>query len=125
MLKKSILAIFFFPTAALLFSFNKPPKQQVLKTIIIDAGHGIMSGGGHNGAKGSYSYEDDICLAVSKKLVAYLNSEFPDIKVIETRPDKYIVDLHERADIDNQNKGDLFISIHVNAMPPIPKKDFL
>ena len=67
MLKKTLLAIFFIPTIAVLFSFNKPAKQQVLKTIIIDAGHGIMANGGHNGAKGSYSYEDDICLAVSKK----------------------------------------------------------
>ena len=125
MLKKSILVLSLFFTAALLFSFDKPQKQQVLRTIIIDAGHGIMSNGGHNGAKGSYSYEDDICLAVSKKLVTYLNKEFPDVKVIETRPDKYIVDLHERADIANQNKGDLFISIHVNAMPPIQKREFI
>ena len=125
MLKKTLLAFFFIPTIAVLFSFNKPAKQQVLKTIIIDAGHGIMSNGGHNGAKGSYSYEDDICLAVSKKLVALLNKEFPEVKVIETRPTKYITTLHQRADIANQNKGDLFISIHVNAMPPIQKRELL
>ena len=125
MLKKTLLAIFFIPTIAVLFSFNKPAKQQVLKTIIIDAGHGIMANGGHNGAKGSYSYEDDICLAVSKKLVALLNKEFPEVKVIETRPTKYITTLHQRADIANQNKGDLFISIHVNAMPPIQKRELL
>jgi len=134
MLKKTLLLVFFIPTSALVVSFlssfttpaQKPQqKDQVLKTIIIDAGHGIMSGGGHNGAKGSYSYEDDICLAVSKKLVAQVKKEFPDVKVIETRPDKYIVDLRERADIANQNKGDLFISIHVNAMPPIKRKEFL
>jgi N-acetylmuramoyl-L-alanine amidase len=125
MLKKTLLALFFIPTIAVLFSFNKPAKQQVLKTIIIDAGHGIMANGGHNGAKGSYSYEDDICLAVSKKLVALLNKEFPEIKVIETRPTKYITTLHQRADIANQNKGDLFISIHVNAMPPIQKRELV
>ena len=125
MLKKSILALCILSTVALLLSFDRPQKQQVLRTIVIDAGHGIMSGGGHNGAKGTYSYEDDICLAVSKKLVASLSKEFPDVKIIETRPDKYIVDLHERADIANQNKGDLFISIHVNAMPPIQKKEFV
>lgn len=84
-----------------------------------------MANGGHNGAKGTYSYEDDICLAVSKKLVDLVKQEFPDVKVVETRPDKYIVDLHERADIANSNKGDLFISIHVNAMPPIKKSEFL
>jgi len=123
MLKKSILVLFFIPTTALLFSFNREKKQQVLKTVIIDAGHGIMPGGGHNGAKGNFSYEDDICFAVSKKLVEMINKDFPEIKVIETRPGKNIVDLHQRADIANQNKGDLFISIHVNAMPPIQKKE--
>jgi N-acetylmuramoyl-L-alanine amidase len=134
MLKKTLLVLFFIPASALivslLSSFTTPEqkaqqKDQVLRTIIVDAGHGIMSNGGHNGAKGSYSYEDDICLDISKKLVAQLKKEFPDVKIIETRPDKYIVDLHERADIANQNKGDLFISIHVNAMPPIQKKEFL
>jgi len=125
MLKKSILALLFIPTTAVLFSFDKEPKQQVLKTIVIDAGHGIMPNGGHNGAKGKYSYEDDICLDISKKLVALINKEFPEIKVIETRPTKNIVSLHERADIANQNKGDLFISIHVNAMPPIQKKELI
>ena len=126
MLKKSILALLLIPISALLVSFtpSPSPNQQVLRTIIIDAGHGIMANGGHNGAKGNYSYEDDICLAVSKKLVALINRDFPNVKVIETRPTKYITELHERADIANQNKGDLFISIHVNAMPPIPKRDF-
>jgi N-acetylmuramoyl-L-alanine amidase len=125
MLKKSLLVIFFIPTAALLFSFSRPVKQQVLKTIIIDAGHGIMANGGRNGAKGTYSYEDDICLAVSKKLIAQLSKDFPEVKIVETRPTKYITELHERANIANQNKGDLFISIHVNAMPPIEKRELL
>jgi N-acetylmuramoyl-L-alanine amidase len=133
MLKKTLLLLFFIPASALVVSIlssfttpgQKAQKDQVLRTIIIDAGHGIMASGGHNGAKGSYSYEDDICLSVSKKLVALVKKEFPDVKVIETRPDKYIVDLRERAEIANQNKGDLFISIHVNAMPPIQKKEFL
>jgi N-acetylmuramoyl-L-alanine amidase len=131
MLKKSLLLLFFIPTSALvlstLSSFTTPQqkKEQVLRTIIIDAGHGIMPNGGHNGAKGSYSYEDDICLDISKKLVALIKKELPDVKVIETRPDKYIVALHDRADMANESKGDLFISIHVNAMPPIKKKEFL
>jgi N-acetylmuramoyl-L-alanine amidase len=133
MLKKTLLLLLF-PISALVVSSlssftsaaDKPhQKEQVLRTIIIDAGHGIMADGGHNGAKGTYSYEDDICLAVSKKLVALVKQEFPDVKVVETRQDKYIVDLHERADIANANKGDLFISIHVNAMPPIKKSEFL
>jgi hypothetical protein len=27
-----------------------------------------MTNGGHNGAKGAYSYEDEICLAVSERI---------------------------------------------------------
>src|SRR5215208_2579072 len=125
MLKKSILVILFIPLAALLFSFTRPEKQQVLRTIIIDAGHGIQKNGGYNGASGAYSHEDDIALAVSTKLVTLIARDFPDVKIIETRPTKYITELHERTNIANQNKGDLFISIHVNAMPNIPKKQLI
>ncbi len=126
MLKKTLVLLCFVAGTALLYSFTKEaPRQQVLKTIIIDAGHGIMKNGGYNGARGSYSYEDEICLAISKKLVALVSKELPDVKIIETRPTKYITDLRERADIANQNRGDLFVSIHVNAMPPIQKREFL
>lgn len=120
MIKKSIIflaAVFILP---LLFSFIIPGgKQKVLKTIIVDAGHGIMASGGHNGAKGSYSYEDDICLAVAKELVVQLREALPEVKIVETRLDENIVDLHRRAEIANENKGDLFISIHCNAAVPI------
>lgn len=123
MLKKTFILLSCFSLCTILFAFKKEKPQQQVRTIIVDAGHGIMPNGGHNGAKGSYSYEDDICLAVAKKLVAKMNKEFTNVKIVETRPTKYIVDLRERANIANQNRGDLFISIHVNAMPPIQKKE--
>jgi N-acetylmuramoyl-L-alanine amidase len=125
MLKKTLLALALVLGVGLLYSFTgpQPNKQQVLRTIIIDAGHGIKPGGGYDGAAGTYSHEDDIALGVAKKLVASISKEFPNIKIVETRPTKYITPLHERADIANQNKGDLFISIHVNAMPPIEKRE--
>lgn len=124
MLKKTFLIVALVSLSAVLTSFKPANKrQQVLKTIIIDAGHGLMPNGGHNGAKGSYSYEDEICLAVSKKLVAKLKEAYPDVKVIETRPTENIVGLRERANIANHSRGELFISIHVNAMPPIHHKE--
>jgi len=120
MIKKSLIfftAVFISP---LLFSFIiSGGKQKVLRTIIVDAGHGIMPSGGYNGAKGSYSHEDDICLAVAKELVAQLREALPEVKIVETRLDENIVDLHRRAEIANENKGDLFISIHCNAAVPI------
>src|SRR5688572_6901253 len=125
MLKKTFLIVTLILFSAILTSFTPSGRQQVLRTIIIDAGHGRMANGGHNGAKGTYSYEDEICLAVSKKLVATLRSQYPEIKIIETRPTENIVGLRERANIANHNRGDLFISIHVNAMPPIQRREFV
>jgi N-acetylmuramoyl-L-alanine amidase len=120
MLKKTIAALFAAFSIAGLVALKKP---QPIKTVIIDAGHGIMKGGGYNGAHGSYSYEDEICLAISKKLVAQVAKDHPEIRIVETRTGRDIVGLHERADIANQNKGDLFISIHVNAMPPVQHRE--
>jgi N-acetylmuramoyl-L-alanine amidase len=119
MLKKIFVLFISFFTLTLLSSFIKQEKKQkAIKTIIIDAGHGMRKNGGYDGAKGSYSHEDEICYDVAKKLVKLVANEFPDIKIVETRPTHYITDLRERADIANQNRGDLFISIHVNAAPP-------
>lgn len=118
MIRKSFLFLCLLGTASALTSFTFEKKQKALKTIVIDAGHGIMPNGGYNGARGSYSYEDQICLAVSKKLIALVAREYPEVRIIETRPNKNLVGLRERADMANQNKGELFISIHVNAAPP-------
>jgi N-acetylmuramoyl-L-alanine amidase len=119
-MKKSLFSLGFILIIPLLFSFREAgsSNQKVLKTIIVDAGHGIMENGGYNGAKGSYSYEDVICLAVAKELVSQLQAAFPDVKIVETRPTENITSLYRRADIANENKGDLFISIHCNAAPP-------
>ncbi|TCZ68085.1 N-acetylmuramoyl-L-alanine amidase family protein [Flaviaesturariibacter aridisoli] len=100
-------------------------KPQPVKTVVIDAGHGVMPSGGYNGARGSYSYEDDICYAIAKKLVAQIHKDHPEVRVVETRPTRNITNLHERADIANREKGDLFISIHVNAMDPIRKRELV
>lgn len=123
MLKKTILTVSFLCLTTLLISFTAEKKQKAIKTIIIDAGHGMRENGGYDGAKGSYSYEDEICYDISKELVEYVRKEFPDIKIVETRPNKNITSLHERANIANHNKGDLFISIHVNAAPPKQHKE--
>lgn len=91
-----------------------PPQKQALRTIIIDAGHG----GSAPGAKGSYSYEKDICLGVALKLGKKLEETFPDLKILYTRTTDETTPNRWRADFANKNNGDLFIAIHVNAMPP-------
>ena len=125
MLKRTVLVLLFALPCCVLLSFApKKQPQKTIKTIIVDAGHGIMDNGGHNGAKGSYSYEDEICLAISKQLVTELKDRFPEVKIVETRPTERIVALHRRAEIANENHGDLFLCIHVNAMPPIHHSEF-
>jgi len=120
-MKRVVLFLSFISFCLILVSFISAKKnnQKIVRTIIVDAGHGIMENGRHNGAKGSYSYEDDICLAVSKQLVSRLKSEMPEIRIVESRPTERIVALHRRAEIANENKGDLFICIHVNAARPV------
>ena len=121
MIKRTFLIFLATCFSIFIFSFiSDPPKteskkQPVIKTIIVDAGHGIMPNGGHNGAKGSYSFEDDICLAVSKELVKNFQRELPEIRIVESRPTEKITPIHRRAEIANTNKGDLFVCIHVNA----------
>ena len=130
MIKRTFLFFLAISCCITIFSFSNDSKkeikkQKVVKTIIVDAGHGIMANGGHNGAKGSFSYEDEICLAVSKELVKDLHKEFPEIKVVESRPTEKIVALHKRAEIANENKGDLFICIHVNSAPAQRKSELI
>ncbi|WP_113638867.1 N-acetylmuramoyl-L-alanine amidase family protein [Nubsella zeaxanthinifaciens] len=84
-----------------------------IKTIVIDAGHG----GVKPGAKGNFSWEKDVALKVALKLGAKLQEELPSIKIIQTRKTDVDVDWYKRAEIANDAKADLFISIHCNSMP--------
>ena len=119
-MKRSTFLLLIITASFILVSFitGNTPEQKVIKTIIVDAGHGKMENGGYHGAKGFYSWEDQICLAVSKVLVTMLKNEFPEIKIVETRPTERFVANYRLAEIANENKGDLFICIHVNAAPP-------
>jgi len=84
-----------------------------IKTIVVDAGHG----GVKPGAKGKYSYEKNVALQVALKLGKKLEEELPTIKIIQTRKTDVDVDWYRRAEIANDAKADLFISIHCNSMP--------
>jgi N-acetylmuramoyl-L-alanine amidase len=120
MQKKILLLFIVFAAVTTLSSFGEKKEWQPLRTIIIDAGHG-----GHDaGAHGEYSNEKDICLAIETKLAELIRKEHPGVQVIRTRTTDDFVHLHKRADIANHNKGDLFLSIHVNAAPPIQHKEF-
>lgn len=96
------------------------PQKTVIKTIIIDAGHG----GSDRGARGDYSFEKDICLDVALKLGKKLEQAFPEIRILYTRTKDEYPSIKSRADFANTNKGDLFVSIHVNAGPKIKHSKF-
>ncbi len=91
-------------------------KNQVRK-IVIDAGHG-----GHDpGARGKNCREKDITLAIALKTGKLIKKNCPGVEVIYTRETDVFVELYRRAQIANENKADLFISIHCNANPsPFP-----
>jgi N-acetylmuramoyl-L-alanine amidase len=91
-----------------------------IKTIVVDAGHGERPFGGGRyspGAEGTYSFERTVTLAIAQKLQKAIEKNIPDVKVVMTRTTPEDVPFQKRADIANQNKGDLFISIHCNALP--------
>ena len=83
-----------------------------LQTVVIDPGHG----GHDHGCSGRHSKEKNVALEISKKLGGYINSVYPEIKVIYTRKSDVFVPLYTRAAIANKNKADLFISVHCNAI---------
>ena len=102
------------PFLVFTFYFNTSYSQSYkMKTIVIDAGHG----GVRSGAAGSFSLEKNVALQVALKLGKKLEEELPSIKIIQTRKTDVDVDLYRRAEIANDAKADLFISIHCNSMP--------
>ena len=82
-------------------------------TLVIDAGHG-----GHDtGALGAVSKEKNLTLKFALAFGRMVEYNCPDVKVIYTRKTDRFVELYRRAEIANQNKADLFISVHINALP--------
>ena len=79
---------------------------------MIDPGHG-----GHDpGAVGKISKEKNINLNVALKLGNMIKKNCDDVKVIFTRTKDVFIPLNRRAEIANNAKADLFISIHTNAL---------
>lgn len=92
-------------------------QRKIIKTIIIDPGHG----GSDNGARGEYegtlgSKEKDITLAISMKLVADLQKALPDVNIIPSRTTDVFMSVHEKAKFANDHHGDLFVCIHADAV---------
>jgi N-acetylmuramoyl-L-alanine amidase len=120
MIRNKVLTLSCFAALHLLMfstAFSQAPKK--IKTIIVDAGHG---GARDPGASGQYenslrSKEKDVTLGIALKLVAELKKQFPDINVVPTRTTDIYQSPPEKANIANENKGDLFLCIHADSGP--------
>ncbi len=84
-----------------------------VRTIVIDPGHG----GDEQGTRGASGVlEKDLVLDVARRLRGALDARL-GVRVLLTRDDDRIVPHDERASIANNNKADLFISLHANSSP--------
>ncbi len=84
------------------------------RLVVVDAGHGGVDGGmsGPIGG-GTPIREKHITLAVARLVAQELRSSGVDI--LMTRTTDTLIALSDRGRIANRAKGDLFVSIHVNA----------
>lgn len=90
---------------------DEPPKEKVIEIICIDPGHG----GSDLGAVGrSKLTEKDITLKISRKVKKIIESKL-GLRVITTRDKDVEVSLDSRAAMANNQKAQIFVSIHVNS----------
>jgi N-acetylmuramoyl-L-alanine amidase len=90
-------------------SFGQP---SAVHTIAIDPGHG----GDDDGVKSADGgvKEKDLTLAAARRAKGVIEARL-GLRVLLTRDDDRNVPIDERAAIANNNKADLFISLHVNG----------
>ena len=89
-----------------------PARTNEIKTIVIDPGHG----GSDTGAVGSKGIEEKtITLLLAQALRSRLEERLP-VRVVLTRSDDAELPLDTRTALANQQKADLFISLHINSV---------
>ncbi len=89
------------------------PPPPGIRTIALDPGHG----GDEHGAVGQGGLrEKDVVLDVARRLKGQIEGRL-GIRVLLTRDDDRLVPHDERASIANNNKADLFVSLHANSSP--------
>ncbi|WP_052487354.1 N-acetylmuramoyl-L-alanine amidase [Gordoniibacillus kamchatkensis] len=87
------------------------------KTIVVDPGHGGSDPGAI--ASGKPVYERDINLAAAQVLANKLKSAGANVIMTRTSNDQ-TVSLAQRVQISNDNKADVFVSIHQNMYQQDP-----
>lgn len=89
-------------------------KQAPRPRVVVDAGHGGRDPGAP--LRGTNLREKDVALSVALHLGGILRERGVD--VIYTRTRDTLIALDDRGRMANEARGDLFISIHVNAANP-------
>ena len=99
------------PTEEEVVDVEPPRDREGLHTIVIDPGHGGVETGaiGPNGVQ-----EKDLTLELARLLQARLRQSLP-VRVVLTRDEDVTLPHDTRPAIANQNKADLFVSIHLNS----------
>jgi N-acetylmuramoyl-L-alanine amidase len=82
-----------------------------LRTIVLDPGHGGDDSGA-TGAKGTL--EKDVTLALARRIKGALEARL-GARILLTRDADAAVPLDARASLANNNKADLFVSIHASG----------
>jgi N-acetylmuramoyl-L-alanine amidase len=87
------------------------PPAAAIRTIVIDPGHG----GDEPGVQGrDGTSEKDVTLAVARRLRSVLEGRL-GLRVLLTRDDDRTVPIETRTAVANNNKADVFLSLHANA----------
>ncbi|MBV9879362.1 MAG: N-acetylmuramoyl-L-alanine amidase [Gemmatirosa sp.] len=94
-----------------------PARPRGTHVIVVDAGHGGQDSGMHGPLGGGPAVEEkDVTLAIARQLRETLRAR--GVEVVMTRTRDTLIALADRGRIANQERGELFVSIHVNAANP-------
>lgn len=88
-------------------------RRPTISTIVLDPGHG----GDDNGVTGTGgALEKNVTLSVARRIKAVIEGRL-GMRVLLTHQDDNRLDSAGRAALANNNKADLFISLHANGSP--------
>lgn len=88
-----------------------PSAPGMIRTVVIDAGHGGYNIGAHS--RGSELKEKELTLSIAKRLKGILEER--GMRVVLTRDSDIFLPLSTRAGTANGVSADLFVSVHANA----------
>ena len=116
-LKHTVLVslILLLSSAFYAFSQGKKAPDLTLRTVVIDPGHGGKDPGTVSADK--KTYEKTLTLKISRMFAERIREHYPQVKVVMTRDKDVFIPLNTRARKASDADAQLFVSIHINAVP--------